>query len=347
MSLENGVLTPSALLAMQMRIQEVQSLDDSVNRVVKGYKPEVFNAMQSNQTARILGVENTNKDMSVKVVWYEMDTSEEAVTETCVTDCDFTGNTGGSDSQTYTLDACVSDTFSVDEKFQISNDIDYDTAFAQLFLQKDYAIAKNLNAKAIAFLEANFGTSTYAPSFAVANDADGIEIPSANWNKSLMSHIKRSEKQNRLLNPLLVHGGDFWNDYFDSMHEFLNADGKDFKSKLDAVGKWVFDLDDLATDDEQPIYQVSTTSYAIATKVDSTFGTGAPVQKAKDHFLFRQKSFFMPGVEYQMIMRNDCLDNRYNASHFAIEAKVKIFLNPKSVNAATNTGIVKFFLGGA
>lgn len=342
MSVVNGTFTESALATLQMKITDVANLDNSYKRIYGGYQPVVFNKMFQNQAAKIMGLENENKDQSVKIMWFEQ--VEGVVTDSCITDCDFTGTEGGSDSQTYSLDACYSKKFKVSEKRGRTNEFNFQEEFAWLFYQNDYEMAKRMETLAQTFVEGNVGTSMWVPS-GWTSTSSGIQIADANYTiDGLAAKLVNSKTRNRLINPITIAGFDMYELYFNSIHESLDDDKKNRKSKLDAAGQWVFDLEgQISQDSARPIFQVSPLSYAFATKVASHFPSGAPRKVANDIVTYRLASKFMPGVWYEIKERHACEDAEFNVVHVGMQLKAKFFLNPKSINAPNNTGIVKWY----
>ena len=338
MPVVNGTFSASTLQTVQMSIDN-EMLKGSVNRLYNNYSPKTFEALRANQMAKVKVIENPAKDQDVKIVWFEQ--VEGAVAESCVTDCDFTGTGGGTDSQTNSLDACYSTKFQTNSKRQRTNEIDEVTEYAQLFLQNDYYMAKRMNTLAIAFLEANIGTSVFEPA-STDSTADGIAVYTAAFDKTLISKMVRSIEMNNLINPVHITGGTFWDIYFNARHEFKNDSGKDKKSLFDEL-LWYWDLKGLGSDTDQPIYQVSPLAYAFATKVNDTFPKGAPRFVAENIWNYSIESRFMPGVFYQVKENRTCLDAEHVVTDVALELKAKFFLNPKSVNDANNTGIIKWY----
>jgi endonuclease III len=340
MAITNGTKTASALLALQMEMTKALNTDTSVNRLYKNFDPATAKAALANQAAKIEF--SKEKEQSMKIVWFEQ--VETAVEETATTECDFTGAQGGTDAQTNVLDAAINTTFSVNSKDQRTNEISEQQEIAQLMLQHMYQHAKNINAKVLAFLEANIGTSAWAPS-GYTNNASGIVVPAVDYNDNLMSKIARIEILNNLMGSFAVTGGDFYDAYFNAEKKFANADGKDNRNRLDAIN-WVFDIRGLGAVANQPIYMVSPFAYAFANKARDIFPMGAPREsRAGDKVYYSLQNPFLPGVYHEVTERYDCLENAYDTTHFAIDTQFKGFMNPKSANASTNTGIIKLFKG--
>jgi hypothetical protein len=337
----NGTFTASQLTAATMKINEIKNLDRAIKRQYD-YNPAVFNAMRSNQMAKLSVLEDPVKDRDLRIVWFEQ--TKTGVTQSCIKECSFTGVEGGTYAKDYSLDACVSKPIKLSEKRQRTNMITWEEEFAQLMLQADWEIAMDQNTKALAFLEANLGNSVYAPQGWTNND-DGIVVPNASYNKSLGAKLHRSAILNKLGNrPLTITGGEMFDYFYDYEKESANADGKDSIAKLKAAGEWVFDIEGMGDFTDQRIYQVSPFSYAHASKVDSEF-TATPRLVAGDLYNYSYPSKFMPGVVYQVKHYITCEDAQFRVDNIALELKSKFFLNPTSVNAPTgSTGIVKWYL---
>jgi hypothetical protein len=341
----DGTFTADALSKLQMRMADMMAVPGSVNRLYAGYDPVTAkalreNAQQRNIEVRTKGAGGIDKRRTVTVAWIEQDTV--TVNNGATVACNPTGEEAGSFAQDYTLDAGLNGTVMYDERDSLSNVTSLEDARAQQLLQLDYALSVELNTRAIAFLDANIGTSNYAPTFATLNDATGITIPIANYLVDLSSHFQLSNIMNNLNGGLTIAGPKFWLLWDQAMKTVLNADGKEGKARIDDIFGLYFDIKGLAADTELPIYQVSPFSYAI---VDWNEAPTTGVRElSSDRVLYKVPSQFLPGVMWDIVERKTCVNEKYDAYKWTASLESKIFLNPKSVNDANNSGIVKWLI---
>ena len=213
---------------------------------------------------------------------------------------------------------------------------------AQQLLQLDYEMSKTLNTRALAYLNANVGTSNYAPDFAVANDATGISLASADYTVALSSHFALSQEFNNLNGGLTIAGPKFWLLWDQAMKTVVNSDGKDGKARMDDIFGLYFDNKGLQSDATAPIFQVSPFAYAV---VDFNEAVSNQVIKlADDRMLYKIPSMFIPGVSWDIVERRTCADEKFDIVKLTASLQTQIFSNPKSINDANNSGIVKWYL---
>ena len=337
MAVVNGTSSASALLALQMKIQTALGTNKSIMRLYDNEKPVVAMAMMEAQVSKVEF--SKEKEQTLQISWF--DQVKGSVGTSITTDCAFTGALGGTEVQSYALDAYISSTFSSNDKVQRTNMIDQSDEIPVLLLQHMHLHAMEVNNRVIAFLEANYGTAVVTGTGLSNNVGGGIDVPGASYNDTLMSKLVRLSVLNNINGGLTITGGSFFDAYFNAEKKFANADGKDNKNRLDVLD-WVFDLYGLGADADEPIYMASPFVYAIANKTRNLFPEGTPrVGGTSDRVFYTLRNPFLPGLVHEVTERYVCLDNAMETTHFAINTWVKPFLHPKSTNALTNTGIIK------
>lgn len=291
-------------------------------------------ALLARQVADVAPLERPDKDDQVEITW--MEKTGATVTDPCTDNCDFTGPRAGSYGQTYSLTDCVEHTFSINSNDFRNNDHEITDELAVQLLEADFALAKQLNTKAIAFMNSSIGTSENTPTIATANDANGIVIPAAQWNSQLFAHLSLTADLNGFAAPFLVSGGELYiQDWLVARDTSDGAEGR--RTAFKGMDTW-FDVKGLADDAENPIYMIDSSAYALAIK---NRVVGEVNHGYEGRISSTWNSVFLPGYTYDVHTRKTCQRPGETVTHYLIEARTGLFTAPTTQTTPTNTGFLK------
>lgn len=329
----NGDFSASLRQNIQLRTEEM--FTEAGNPQVRHMSDDLgtAKALLMNQTANVGELTKSDEDNTVKISWMENNFAD--AVEDCTTACDFTGPRAETLSQTYTLADCVQEEFSVGEEIFRTNTHDATEEMSRWFMKADYRMAQKLNTESIAFVDANKGTSVYAPAGST-NDANGVVIPAANWTSSIAAQFQLLSKYNNFPEAFAIGGQVMY------LSEWLAAldtsDGAEGRRARIANLETYYDLTGLLSDATNPMYIINSSSYALAVKNRYT-GFEDLGYEGRTRSTFN--SNFIPGLTYDVLSRKHCGTDEETITEFKLKARVGKFLAPQDSQNATNTGIIK------
>lgn len=334
----NGVITASELLAVQAKMPVLLADKNSpVNRLYANKKWAFVESLMSEQTVVPSQVQESGKDFSVDITWPEL-TGVTAVSGKNT--CDLgAGAKLGTYKQSYKItDADRLNTpVVIDEADLVSNIYTKEELLAQALLQIDAAMLDRLQAKALAFVDANISNGATNGNGFVTN-ATGITVPAVSYNEDLMADIQIAAAMNYLGSYFLVTGPEFMRKAILANAKEGNYDGKGAFQLLTGE-KFYFDPFNLAAVANRPIYQISNNVFCWVKKNEHS---NAIEQITADKFKYTVNSALMPGLAYDIIEERSCSDGNKTSYKFSGQLRNQLFLHPQSVNAPNNKGIIKW-----
>lgn len=337
----NGVITASELLAVQAKMALMMADKSSpVNRLYANKKWAFVESLMNEQVVMPGKIQESGKDYSVDITWPEL-TGLSAVTGK--NDCDLgDGEKLGTYKQTYKITDAdkLNAPVVVDEADLVSNIYSKEELIAQALLQIDAAMLDRLQAKALAFVDANISNAA-ANGNGYTTDATGITVPAASYTEDLMADIQIAAAMNYLGSYFLITGPEFMRKAILADAKQGNYDGKGAFELLTGE-KFYFDPFNLAAVANKPIYQISNNVFCWAKKNEHT---SAIQEITADKFKYTVNSALMPGLSYDIIEERSCSDGNKTSYKFTGQLRNQLFLHPQSVNAPNNKGIIKWFKG--
>jgi hypothetical protein len=346
----NGTFTSSAILRAQLKGEQMFAAGDPQVRHLMMNDFGVAKALLESQLANVEPLQRSanGKDQNVTIHW--MEHVPQALADPCAADCEFTGDESGTYSENKDLTDCVEYTFSIDESKFHNSYFDPIDSLAKQFLVADHVLANDLNAKALAFLDANIGISEYDLPSQTSNLAAGITIPAASFNSALFAQLQTAVKLNRFNAPFMVGGISMSEQVF--LQQTDTTEGAAGRLQRWGTMPLFFDTDadGLGGDSDNASFIVNAGSYAVAIR------NTAPETPMEMGFEGRRKysipSRFIDGVRWDVFERKVCSNAGEDVTtHFLVKARVGFFLAPQytqkdgGVGEPTNTGILKLLQG--
>lgn len=335
----NGVITSSNLPALELTLNQL-GMDEAVMRSF-AYDPIVTNALTENQTAVVTPIEDGSKDRTMKVHWMEVQKSA-TDPQACDTDCNWTGERAGTYVETYTPADCVEYNFSYSSYDYRTSQFDVDEEVAKHFLRGDREMTVQLEAKSVAFLEANHFDSTYAAPSWTNTPGMGLEIPASEWTPSIYADFNVLTARNYMSNSTVISGLALHKMYWEAQ---FKTDGES-RRKLGQLSEPYIDLMNLdqILPGEMPTFLVNNGSYAIGRI--NRIGVGVFNNDGFDgRVSYSIPSQFANGFRYDVYERRECVAPGEYIVHVKMTQRVDFFLAPQSVDLAGNTGILKLKVG--
>lgn len=346
----NGTWTSANRLRAQVMADQMFVDGDPQVRHLTMNDFGTIGALLARQTANVspLQTQPGGKRENVTVHWVEH--IPDTVADPCAAGCDFSGDQAGSYSENKDLTGCVEYTFSLDESKFHDSYVDAEMALAKQLLVADYTLSDDLNAKALAFLDANIGISEYDLQSQTSNLAAGITIPAASWNSALFAQLSTAAKLNRFPTPFIVGGVSL------SEQAFLQQTDTT-EGAAGRIARWnqfdIFydtDANGLGGDSDNASFMVNAGSYAVAVR-----NHNAPQiidMGYEGRVKYSIQSRFLPGVSWDVYERKACTNGGEDTiTHYNVKSRVGFFLAPQytqkdgTSTEPNNTGILKLLQG--
>lgn len=297
-------------------------------------------AIRAQQTARLAPLQNPAKDRQLTVVWVKdcVDRLED-----CGNECEAGGDELEADSQTYELDLCKSAGFTVKEREFRSLMLDRTEVVAKGFMSSMKQLDNWIAQQTVSHLNTFAGINQYEDG--VFQGSEYNEADAAFWNADIFGEFNIIAAINRFSNPFLLSGTNLYKEWWNSMMQAGNADGKGDVMKFGTM-PIAFDLHQIVTvnSPDKVTYMLDKGAVALITKAYNpenplTYSNGA------NQTLFKVPSMNIPGVEYDVIYKTRCESSEIYHD-YSLRVNGLCALNPVGCTE-TNTGVLKFYCGTA
>lgn len=327
----------SELLDVLVEIDRIW--DDSIMKRDYESKVEALRAIREEQTAFLQILENPEKDIDLKVHWPQ-DCNESLAD--CSNRCTIGGPIAESGCKSYALDICKTAGFSINENtFRTSN------------LTRAQVVAKSM-AKRLKELDEYLAQTMVAKLDAFAGEnqlLDGIGDPDSDlityiapefWNPDVYGYFVEVQVMNQFSDAFLLHGRNLYQIYWQATMANANQNEKDKLLKLEAIRSYwdMWNVDSIASGGKTS-YMIQKGAVAFANK--AYYPLNSPVTYFHDQ-RWSIESKALPGVFYDVIYNNECVNPNEVKHNFSLYVKAGIFLNPFGCNEDV-TGVIKFVCG--
>lgn len=336
MAIVAGDFSPSQL-AIAITTADKMWSDDMMQADFKA-NVDIVNAVRSEQNAKVSLLEQSEKDVDVRVHWLNM--CGQTAVDCDTDDCDLAGPELGSDNKDYSLSVCKQFKFTVDEMTFRTNDYSMEQAVAVGMLKADKALAEAMAATAIARIESFKGVNTVTDGVGTINvGTTETDIATADWTSRLFAYLHRVALMNEFSNPFLLSGSNLYEDDLVVRLSQANAEGKGDANLFKMFRKY-FDLFniDSANAPNYKTYMINRGSLAFASKVHYGAVPTRYIGAGQDRWSIASRN--LPGVRYDVFYTNRC-SNKTMKHDFKFIAQYDYFLNPTGC-VDTRTGVMAF-----
>ncbi len=259
------IVTPVLLTKVNMATEQAWSKNqaDIENTDVEAGTLDALIAHQQSASDNIVEkVTDPTKDYDVNITWYDFCGSEavDCTQDPCTT---ITGSGNDVLSQQLNITSCIEDSFEIKETIFATTSLDPADYIARRQMRAVKNLLEKLNAKALAFLEANAG---YNAGGQYPFAAGITSVPTADYNTLLMAKFLLDAKKSRIKNAFAIDGSGLFLPFTNAMLNAGNGEGKG-----DAARTKLFDVnfDILGMAEEglgDTTFLVSPHAYAFMTK---------------------------------------------------------------------------------
>lgn len=272
-----------------------------------------------------------SKDFDMRLYW--PNACEIEVTD-CGNDCvpQLTELSAG--CKDYALTTCKQTGFTVKRKDLRDNYLNWEDLVTLGVIEAMRQLDQFWNQNFIAAIDGAAGVNidtTYTDS------GQGYAIPSPLWNMGIMPYFAMIQELNKFsAGSALITGSNLWMADMNAALNAGNADGKGdaARSNVLPLVKDLFNVDSVTG--EKSTFLFSPGAAALVTKAYYDY---TPEENKQDT-RYKMDSFSLPGVAYDVIYKNYCLDNEIYDS-WLFQTKGDVLINPTGCNP-DNVGILKF-----
>lgn len=261
----------------------------------------------------------------------------------CSDDCTITGTDVTPVCKEYEVSCLGETSFALSERVYRTRTMDMQQAMADNMLKHMKAMDEKVAALILAGLDANAGVNVYtkAPGTVVG---DLTYISATSWNEYIAGYIAMVARMNKMTSPVVLDGDNLFQLWFNKQADAANADGKGAWVKLvKALGNPYFDPENFTGDYAGKTYIFDNGSVYFASKVWNPAGAASAIRKAGTDLLYSIPSNNLPGINYDVLVREACSSNDYQ-TQVKIQLHGGFFTNPYPCDE-NNTGILTFKCG--
>ncbi len=301
---------------------------------------EALRAVREQQTAKISDADFARKS-TISIAW--LDTCDIAV-EDCDDECTISGDEVQSRTEDLTVDLCKQVTFKVSLDTLRNNMFNADEIVAKASLKAKKELDEWLVQQAIAKLVTFAGTNEVTDAALYQTQYEITNIDDSLWTADLFAYFAMVKAVNRLAQPYMIHGTNFFTLMHNATLNLQSLDQKDNTLKF-GIFKQYWDMYNMAaTGHTADTFMIDKAAVAFVSTNRYSKG-GSPLQVVADTFQYTDQSKALPGVYYDVIKQRTCTNGLYYDT-YKYKVNAGVFNNP-TVCTAGRTGVLQFRQGNS
>ncbi len=320
---------------------------------------ETAKALMENQLVSWKPImEDGNKCIGHKAIWLKdtSDTVTDCSSGNALANCDISGAQIESDGKLFPENLCLRDSFSIlDDQCKDAFDLADKTAFRML--RSKTKLQKALNAKFIAFLEANLMANAFAGTYGtIHGGTTATYFASQYWTQDIVAELDLTAVINKVRTPIIINGTNLRSAFFNSGFNRLNDNQKDQFAKFSHFNMFwdVMNIDGAVSAKATYLVDAGMVGFFNSNAYNNT----APVLMNDDknthvwhetspNLAYRDGSDSKP-LRFDVTMLRKCTtvgNRRKWGYHYEVQLTGGLHLGP--TNTSTDKGILKFVNGTA
>lgn len=336
-----GVFTCTALQKVIAKIDKAWA--ENQQRAEYVPQVEIVNAIRKEQTARLVEIQDPQKDNTLKIYWV-IDCNT-GVANDDEDDCNITGPVAESRCQEYALDIKKMVKFSNRENLGRTNDINREDVLAVQLMARMKELDEMIAQTVVAKLNAFAGVNQFVTTTATVDGTTTYIAPSY-WAGEMYGYFAQVAIMNKLQDPFMIHGSNLFQQKWQYAYTQANQNSKEKLPMLQSIRSYwdLFNVDSVNAG-EQVSYMITKGAVAIANK--AYYPLNNPVEFLTDHPSKRWsiESKTIPGIFYDVIYTMTCSGEDI-IHNYKIKVKFGVFLNPFGCNEEVS-GVLRFACGTA
>lgn len=330
-----GNLTPGDIVLIKIKAEQIWA-DNQVERDYVAHV-DTFKAIKAEQTAKIVPLENKEKDNVVTLTWL---TECADMLSDPTNDCVRGGPTPDADSQDYVLNITKKASFTIPEKRFRSSTYSKEEVIARARLAALKQLDEWYTQRLVSAIDSFAGVNQFNGGIATIQGTDNF-ISATQFNADAIGYFIQAGIINKFKNTYLLNGNNMFQQFWKANNTGGNNDMAEQMARFSQMRKYwdLFNIDAIVG--AKKSYLIDRGAIA---EVNKAYYDPTPTVYF-DHIRYSTPSPSLPGVTYDEIYDNRCVsDEIYH--NFDITLKGGVFLNPKGCNADV-TGVLSFTCGEA
>jgi hypothetical protein len=279
-----------------------------------------------------------------RIMSVEWQTKCDVTTTACTDDCDITGADVEPECKEYEIECLRETTFQVSDRVYRERTIESTEAIALNMLYAKKALDEWLAAYIVTGLVAAGGTNVYTGGVGHVDVAE-THINANFWDDNIWAYFNLVNAYNKFKSPYLLTGTNLHQYLFNRQHESMTEAGKSAMSKIGTIRRIYQDIVNVEAIAAGYTFLIHKTAVAFLNKAWNPLGAVNAQNKAGNYWLWSEPSMNIPGIYYDIVMKETCSDNDF-VQAYKVQLHGLFAENPYPCDE-TNTGVLAFVCGGA
>ncbi len=321
-------------LAM-VQAKEDQIWVDPIQKVDLIADVEAAKALLENQQVKFTEITGKKKRI-LSVEWQQ---KCDVTTTACTTDCDIEGEDIEPLCKEYEIECLRESKFQVSDRVYREKTIEAQEAIALNMLYAKKALDEWLAQYIVTGIHANAGTNLYTGGVGVVAGVT-TTIQANYWDDSIWGYFDLVARMNKLKNVWALSGYNLYQLAFNRIHESMTEQGKAALSKMGTIKRFYQDPENVETIAPNHTFLLHKTAAAFINKAWNPTGAANAEQKAGNYWLWSEPSANIPGIMYDIVMKETCADNDF-VQAYKVQLHGVFATNPYPCDE-DQTGILSF-----
>lgn len=279
------------------------------------------------------------KKRAIAVEWQQ---KCDVTTTDCSDDCTITGDDVEPVCKEYEIECLQETSFKVPERAYRERTIEMQEAIAKNLLLHKKALDEWIAQYILTGLVANAGVNAFTGGVGTVA-GNTTTIPANFWDDTIWGYFNRVVRGNKFKNPYLITGDNLYQYLFNRQHETMTEAGKAAMAKVGTIRKIYLDPENVETIAAGTTFLLHQTAAAFLNKAWNPLGAARAEQKAGNYWLWSEPSMNIPGIYYDIVMKQTCESNDFYQA-FKVQLHGAFAVNPYPCDE-DNTGILTFECG--
>lgn len=321
-----GDFSASQLLNIQLKAEQMWT--DGILAKEQQPMADAAIAVLENQTARFQVFNDRDKDNKVQVTFINTCAIE---TDDCDDNCELDEPQVESGVEEYEPDLCQKAGFSVDQETTRTNIYSVEEIAAQSMARAIGKLDEWWARQVLARLATFSGVNVYPQPWTYDNTDKTTEVPTAQYNLSMVAHLMLQAQMNRLGTPYYIGDGTLAADIINAQLNAGNLDGKGDASRITQLNLYQDMYNFARAGMDESLFAISPGAVAFKTtnrNPDAPRVLGGQIQQT----IYTVNSRVLPGVKYDVYYTLKCVTGTNGRARYVhtwrLETNGGVWLNP-------------------
>jgi len=310
---------------------------DPIQKIDYEADVESAKAVLENQSVNFTEITGSKK----RKISLEWQSKCDITTTECDDDCDIYGEDIDPVCKEYEIECLQETTFRVPERAYRERTIEQATSIAKNLLLHKLALDEWLAQYILTGIAANAQVNAFTGGIGNVVGNTTFIAPQY-WDDHIWGYFNRVIRGNKFKSPYMITGDNLYQLIFNRMHEAMTDAGKAGMSKIGSIRKIYQDPENVEVIAPATSFILHKTAAAFVNKAWNPLGAASAVQKAGNYWLWSEPSNNIPGVYYDIVLKETCYDNEFYQA-MKVQLHGVFAVNPYPCD--DSTGILQFECG--